>query len=315
MNRAKDKVINHLSHELKTPGAVLSASLNILSRKLERMPDESWKATMGRAKRNLDRIMEIQYQVSDIMRGKDYRVHTLLSMLLDQIADELETLLAEKVGEGPVVEDIRKRIDDLFGPKEETAPREIQLDRFVKERLDETRGLRSDRNVELQTRLEPSPPICIPPDSLSKVVDGLIRNAVENTPDEGKVEITVKPEGDGTELHVSDCGVGITQENQRRIFEGFFTTHETMDYSSKRPYDFRAGGKGADLLRTKIFSERYGFRINMSSSRCRYIPTDKDVCPGVISECSFCKDREDCYHSGGTTFTLFFPPVPAAGCS
>jgi len=314
MNRAKDKVINHLSHELKTPGAVLSASLNILSRKLHALPDESWKATMERAKRNLERIMEIQYQVSDIMRGKDYRVHTLLSVLLDQIADEMEALVAEKVGEGPVVSDIRERIDELFGPKEETAPKEIQLGQFVQKCLEETQELRSHRNVEIGTRLEPSPAICIPSDPLRKVVDGLIRNAIENTPDEGKIEIVVKQEGEGTELQVIDCGVGITQENQRRIFEGFFTTHETMDYSSKRPYDFRAGGKGADLLRTKIFSERYGFRITMTSSRCRFIPTDKEFCPGLISDCKFCTSQEDCYRSGGTTFTLFFPPVPTQGC-
>jgi signal transduction histidine kinase len=264
---------------------------------------------------NLDRIMEIQYQVSDIMRGKDYRVHTLLSVLMDELADEVEALVAEKVGEGPVVEEIRARIDDLFGPREETAPREIQLEQFVRERLEETQGLRSHRDVKLETRLEPSPAVCIPPDALSKVVDGLIRNAVENTPDEGRIEVVVKPEADGTELQVIDYGVGITQENQRRIFEGFFTTHETMDYSSKRPYDFRAGGKGADLLRTKIFSERYGFRISMTSSRCRFIPTDKDLCPGAIHDCEFCTNEQDCYHSGGTTFTLFFPPVPAQGCS
>jgi hypothetical protein len=80
-----------------------------------------------------------------------------------------------------------------------------------------------------------------------------------------------------------------------------------MDYSSKRPFDFNAGGKGADLLRMKIFSERYNFEINMESTRCPHIPEEKDVCPGDIRECGFCRWKEDCYESGGTTFTLFFP--------
>jgi hypothetical protein len=109
---------------------------------------------------------------------------------------------------------------------------------------------------------------------------------------------------------VHDFGVGITEENQWRIFEGFFATQETMDYSSKRPFDFNAGGKGADLLRMKIFSERYHFSIDMTSSRCRYIPEEGDVCPGIISECSFCMKKEDCHISGGTTFRLQFPGVP-----
>jgi len=79
-----------------------------------------------------------------------------------------------------------------------------------------------------------------------------------------------------------------------------------MAYSSKRPYDFNAGGKGADLLRMKIFSERYSFKIDMVSSRCRFIPKESDICPGRISKCAFCENKEDCYHSGGTIFYLYF---------
>jgi signal transduction histidine kinase len=149
----------------------------------------------------------------------------------------------------------------------------------------------------------------MPVDPLKKVVAGLIKNAVENTPDEGKIEIFVRKRGNGTELVVHDYGVGITAENQRRIFEGFFTTQETMDYSSKRPFDFNAGGKGADLLRMKIFSERYNFKIDMTSQRCRNLPRDKDVCPGKISDCDLCKTQGDCHQSSGTVFTVFFPPA------
>jgi signal transduction histidine kinase len=137
-------------------------------------------------------------------------------------------------------------------------------------------------------------------------VGGLVKNAVENTPDGGRVEVMVRPEGSGVELLVKDFGVGITEENQRRIFEGFFTTQETMDYSSKKPFDFNAGGRGADLLRMKIFSERFGFRINMSSKRCKYIPGAGDKCPGDVDRCVHCSSVEDCLNSGGTVFTVFF---------
>lgn len=101
--------------------------------------------------------------------------------------------------------------------------------------------------------------------------------------------------------------MGITDEAQRRIFEGFFATQETLSYSTKKPFDFNAGGKGADLLRAKVFAERYHFKIHMTSSRCRYIPNPSDVCPGRISLCPFCSQEQDCYTSGGTTFTLLFP--------
>ncbi|MBU2622013.1 MAG: ATP-binding protein, partial [Proteobacteria bacterium] len=103
-----------------------------------------------------------------------------------------------------------------------------------------------------------------------------------------------------------DFGVGITEENRRLIFESNFTTRETMHYSSRQPYDFYAGGKGFDLLRMKIFSEKYGFNIKMTSSRCRFIPKDEDICPGDIINCSHCKSDEDCFNSGGTTVVLQF---------
>jgi len=306
MNRAKDKVINHLSHELKTPVSVLSGSLKILEKRLSSLTEESWKITLSRGKRNLDRIVEIQNQVEDIMREKHYKSHDLLSQMLEECADELETLFAEEVGEGRLVETIRKRIDKLFAPKE-IEPKRIVLNEYVRERIAELKPLFSHRQVDIISRLETVPPICIPQDPLQKVIDGLIKNAIENTPDEGKIEIILREKDAGIELTVHDYGVGIIEDAQKRIFEGFFATQDTMAYSSKRAFDFNAGGKGADLLRMKIFSERYNFKIEMESSRCRFIPKETDLCPGRISNCTFCTKVEDCYDTGESSFSLHFP--------
>jgi signal transduction histidine kinase len=314
LNRAKDRVINRLSHELKTPVSILLASLKILTKRLESLPEESWKATIERAFRNVNRILEIQYQVQDIMRDKQYKTYELLNLLLDQCADQLEALVAEEVGEGKIVQRIRSKIDEIYGPKESKIS-DISVDRYVIERLEAMKPGFAHRELEIVTHTEPVPRICVPEDVLEKVVDGLIRNAIEATPDEGRTEVIVRKKGDGAELIVYDCGIGITDENKVRIFEGFFSTQETMSYSSRRPFDFYAGGKGADLLRMKIFSERYNFKIDMWSSRCTYIPKDSDLCPGRISECKFCKTKRDCYFSGGTSFNVFFPPAPDQGCA
>jgi len=306
MNRAKDKVINHLSHELKTPVSVLSGSLKILEKRLSSLTEESWKTTLSRGKRNLDRIVEIQNQVEDIMRERHYKSHYLLSQMLEECTDELETLFAEEVGEGRLVETIRKRIDKLFAPKE-IKPKRIVLNEYVRERIAELKPLFSHRQVDLISHLEKVRPICMPLDPLQKIIDGLVKNAIENTPDESKVEIIVREKEGERELVVHDYGVGIIEDAQKRIFEGFFATQDTMAYSSKRAFDFNAGGKGADLLRMKIFSERYNFKIEMESSRCRFIPKETDLCPGRISDCAFCANVEDCHRSGGSTFSIHFP--------
>jgi PAS domain S-box-containing protein len=314
LNRAKDRVIHHLSHELKIPVSVLAASLDLLSRKLSDSGDPGVARILARAGRNLNRILQMQYAIEDIMRERDFRVQAMFSTLLDTCADELEALAAGECGEGRVVERLRRRIEEIFG-RMEPIRQEVRLDRFVAESLRSILPKFSHRRVELTQHLEPTGPIFMPTDPLAKVVEGLVRNAVENTPDGGRVAVAVRPRGGSVVLEVSDSGIGITPEDQRLIFAGVFTARETLQYASRRPYDFQAGGKGLDLLRMRIFSERYGFTIRLESRRCGLISQGEDMCPGHISQCAPCGGQEGCLESGGTTVTVDFPlaPQPGAG--
>jgi signal transduction histidine kinase len=306
LNRAKDKVIDHLSHELKTPLALLMASFNLLKKRLASVPPEKWERTVERGLRSLRRLSDMQSEVEDIMRDREYTAYTFLQGLLDQCADELEVLLAEEVGEGDVVERLRARIEELFGPKDSEAE-EIDLPGFVLRMMEEMKPFFSQRSVQIITDFQATRPIRMPSDALRKIVTGLVKNAIENTPDEGAVEVKVRKGRAEVELLVRDSGVGITEGNQKRIFEGFYPTQETDDYATRKPFEFNAGGKGADLLRMKIFSERFHFRLEMSSERCRHIPAAGDICPGRIELCEFCRSEGDCARSGGTTFRVVFP--------
>jgi signal transduction histidine kinase len=306
LSRAKDRVIHHLSHELKTPVSVLSASLGLLEKKLlGKHEDSGIRRILERAQRSLTRILDMQYQVQDILRQRDYRAHNLLSVLMDACSDVLETLADEACEQGTVSRLIKKRIDELFGPSESVSE-EIQLDVFTENVIHELTPRFSHRNCRILRHITPTSPVFIPKDVLYKIIEGLLRNAVENTPDSGVIEIGVRSVASGSELEVRDFGVGITAENQKLIFESQVTTAEPLQYATRNPYDFHAGGKGFDLLRMKIFSERYHFSIRMRSSRCMYIPEDKDLCPGDIKLCRHCQSPEDCMRSGGTTMTVNF---------
>ena len=285
LNAAKDKMISHLSHELKTPVAVLLSSMKILSRRLESLPEDSWQPTLARMQRNLKRLIGIEDEVYDIVEKKTFSHKPVYTLIFDQCKDVIEALIAQETGETGVVRKVRKKLDDIFSTRDLEA-KQVHLDSFVAQRIAETRPLFSHRDVELKTSLSAVPPILIPLDPLQKVVDGLIRNAIENTPDGGSIHIQVQDTAKGVAFIVQDKGIGLTREAQKRIFEGFFTTQETLHYSSGQPYDFNAGGKGADLLRMKIFSERYRFNISMTSKRCSRLPGDTDVCPGSMEGCS-----------------------------
>ena len=153
--------------------------------------------------------------------------------------------------------------------------------------------------------------VVIDPLILQSVVEGLLRNAVENTPDGGMIRLMVEEKNGKIALHVRDYGVGITEEDQPYIFDGLFHTKETELYASKKPYDFGAGGKGLDLYRMKVYAQRFGVHLSMTSKRCVYIPTDQDQCPGDISRCPHVSNSEECAASGGTTFTVAFPTKQA----
>jgi signal transduction histidine kinase len=120
------------------------------------------------------------------------------------------------------------------------------------------------------------------------------------------IRVVLEQKGEWIQLKVQDFGIGITKENQRRLFDGLFHTLDTDLYTSKKPYDFGAGGKGLDLLRMKVYGQRFGFDISVASQRCTCLPTERDLCPGKISECTHCGVREDCLNSSGSTFCLTF---------
>jgi PAS domain S-box-containing protein len=311
LNRAKDSVINHLSHELKTPVSILTASLAILNKRLADRKGDSQQMILERAQRNLDRILQMQYEIEDILREKDYASYHLLSGLLDACVDELEVLVSEELGEKDIIQRLRRKIEEIFGPKKSTSE-EIELGVFVEQKIEALRSQFTHRSCRVETHLAPVPAIWLPRDVLDKVVEGLVRNAVENTPDDGSIMVTVRQGEIGPELEVKDNGVGISTENQRLIFENYFTAHETMQYSTRKPYDFKAGGRGFDLLRMKIFSERYNFKLQMASKPCRLDKHNGYPCPGNIEDCEYAIAPEDCDRSGGTTVTVQFPTADRA---
>jgi signal transduction histidine kinase len=71
LNETKDRVIFHLSHELKTPLAVLSASLRLLEPTLAASGENQWRMAFERAQRSLNRLLDMEYAIEDMLRQGD----------------------------------------------------------------------------------------------------------------------------------------------------------------------------------------------------------------------------------------------------
>ena len=307
LDKAKERVINHLSHELKTPLSILSAALEMLSRQLNEAENPRIEKTVNRGRRQLRRLLDLQGKINDILNQQPVREQRQLLNIIENAANLVEEFREENPPvQAEILEFIAERLHLLF-TVEENLPEQIHIATFFREMLQEARSAMDSREMVFKEVLDEGLEIRIERSVLSKVVAGLLKNAIENTPDEGLIELYAEKKEGAVYLEVRDCGVGVTAINSALIFGGFFHTQDTDLYSSKRPYQFNAGGAGADLLRIKVFSERFGFHVDFQTRRCPFIPTDTDLCPGRISKCSFVSDRQGCLTTGGSTFSVNFP--------
>lgn len=298
LDRARERVLNHLAHELRTP-------LSIILTSLKKLESDHNERPMARIKRNLARLQDIQLEVEDIVKQRAFDEKPKKLPLLEQILDFVELLEEEESIDTEALHFLRTRIQDFFITSKSKL-QNVRISEHIQRMVDSARRLSSHRSVALLTRIKIDPHIMIDPDVLDKVIMSLIKNAVENTPDGGEVIISLWRQSDSIILEIEDSGIGITEESQKHIFGGFYHSLQTDLYSTKKPFDFGAGGKGLDLLRIKVFGEIYHFQVECVSTRCQYIPQENDACPGIISKCLHVPSKEQCAKSGGTAFKLVF---------
>ena len=308
LNRAKTKAVNHISHELMTPLAVIKGNIGILKRKIQ---DSCLDSRMERVftllERNLERLLGIQQETDDIFRVTREVEASVLLDDVERLWERIEDLsdLPRDVHEH--LEALKQWTGQYRARGVLTSVQLVDLYPFALQAVEKAKQSAHKRNIVFQVEGQNDLFVAIDPLILSEVVEGLVKNAIENTPDGGRIELSVEQKSDKIRLNATDYGIGIREENQQYLFDGLFPTEEIDLYTSRRPYDFGAGGKGLELLRMKIYGQRFGFDISMKSKRCIYIPTDQDLCPGDVSQCPHIIGPEGCLASGGTTFTVSFP--------
>jgi signal transduction histidine kinase len=260
---------------------------------------------LERIRRNLKRLEDIQLEVEDIVKQREFEENYEVSPWLQQTLDFVDLLEEDDTIPEEALQSLRSKIEDFFTVKKSNI-QDLKIKEHILKVVESARLLSKHRAVTLITNLDFDPTIRIDPDVLEKSIMSLLKNAIENTPDGGEILIALYSQPGTVEVEIKDTGVGITEDSQKYIFGGFYHSKATDIYSTKKPFDFGAGGKGLDLLRLKIFAETYHFRIEFNSTRCRYIPSEKDLCPGDIAECDHVQNFAECAQSGGTAFKLIF---------
>src|SRR5262245_14993725 len=264
-NNAKTKMIDHLSHELKTPLAVMSASIGLLQ-KLAAVQDPQRTQAIGeRLQRAIGRLLELQMEACDIAAQKSFTEEIVLTDWLRRCQDLLESVGDEQGTPASLREQLVQRVAAIYAQDANQQAETLLMDAWIPKAMDALRPDFKQRALSVELTLEAVPAVYLPEPLLFKSFRGLLRNAIEATPDGKLVSVEVRRAGENVRLDIRDTGVGIDTELQKHLFHGFIHAGSTDRYSSGRPYDFGAGGKGLDLQRIKLFSERYGFKLSFTS--------------------------------------------------
>ena len=60
------------------------------------------------------------------------------------------------------------------------------------------------------------------PVPIEEIIQNLLGNAIKYTPENGKVEMNIRDKGDTVLIEVTDTGIGIPEDDQKRLFSEFF---------------------------------------------------------------------------------------------
>ncbi len=172
-----------------------------------------------------------------------------LEMALEQPEPEVKETLEILNKEVATSEHIISSLLDFARPKPPTRHK-VEINHLLQEALSRTNV---PEKIKVVSKLDESlPQILADPEQLGQVFRNLILNAIQAMPDGGQLEIRseVSPPAQ-LAISFADAGVGIPEDNLKKLFEPLFTT--------------RAKGIGLGLSITKILVEGHKGTIEVQS--------------------------------------------------
>ena len=173
-------------------------------------------------------------------------------------ADEVRSMMERQV------EHLARLIDDLMdvsrisAGKVELRREPVDLASVVDRAIEISRPLMVHKGHAFTASLPPDPiRLEADPTRLEQVIDNLLTNAAKYSEPGGRIDLTVRREGDFAVLTLRDTGIGIAPEKLPRIFDLFVQAERRTDRSQ--------GGLGIGLSLVKSLVEMHGGSVTAAS--------------------------------------------------
>ncbi|HEX3357818.1 MAG TPA: ATP-binding protein [Tepidisphaeraceae bacterium] len=121
---------------------------------------------------------------------------------------------------------IQQIVKDLrdFARLDESDLHEVDLNAGIQSTVNIVQGKAKKKRVEVALELGPLPLITCYPAKINQVVMNLVSNAIDASPEGGRVIVKSVSEDSRVRISVMDHGAGVPREIWGRIFDPFFTT-------------------------------------------------------------------------------------------
>jgi PAS domain S-box-containing protein len=138
-------------------------------------------------------------------------------------------------------------------------PERVDLAVLVGEATRIVTGLAVKGKIQLTVDVDPAiGPVHLDPMRLKQVLYNYLSNAIKFTPEGGRVEVRVRPDGPNHfRIEIEDTGIGIRREDEHRLFIEF----QQLDASTAKKFP----GSGLGLALTKRLVEAQGGRVGVRS--------------------------------------------------
>lgn len=104
-----------------------------------------------------------------------------------------------------------------------------ELDTLLMNSYEAFQPLAQEKSISLSIELpEGALPVCpADPERISQVISILIHNAISYTPEHGKITLSVSKHKERFHISVSDTGIGISDEDKKKIFDRFYRVEKS----------------------------------------------------------------------------------------
>ncbi|MBW1705977.1 MAG: response regulator [Deltaproteobacteria bacterium] len=202
--------------------------------------------------------------VAHELRSPLVSIRQLNSVLVEGLAGPLEEKQQDFVNRGMnKIDGLLELITDLLDVAKIEAGKYVQrqVPTDIGKIIEETVALMEERAKEKGIALTYScndlKPVQADPKNIEEIFNNLISNAINYSPEGGRVTITARGFGENMEIKVEDTGVGISPEELPKIFDKF--------YRVKHPKTREVVGTGLGLAIVKGVVEAHHGTIDVDS--------------------------------------------------